>query len=223
MNYLWIKFISMPMWLKLFCLVMIVLTVLKCFIKKEKDEKIRVRYRFVISLISIFTCLTGAYYLNDTLPSPASPQINQLFFYAQGNSQIFRYRCEFDIRNDGETPCELESVTFSLEGTEFTFAKSSREKIAVGGGGGIYGGGSAAYDDAGSINSTQSLSMIPQHFCIYGEGKNKDAEASNLYEGDRTVLITFNFKLKDKDKFRQIEPQIFEMPIIQGDVGQLRF
>lgn len=225
MRYLLDIFTSMPTWLKVFCVAMIALTVLKCFIKKDNEEKIRIRYRIVISLISIFTCLTGAYYLNDTLPSPASPQINHLFFFRQGVEQRFRYCCEFNIRNDGQTPCNLEKVEFVLEGYEFKNAKSGRVKISSGGrSGAMYGkifsgGGGAVTSDVGSSYFPQSLSVMPQGFCIMGEAVNPEGSNEvSIAKEEKNITIRFYFKSKNK-----IFTEERTVPLIYGQVNTVRF
>lgn len=213
------NFSSMPSWLIVFCFFMILLTVLKCFIKKSKKEETRIRYRFIISFISVFTCLTGAYYLNDTLPSPASPQISNLYFFANGYLNNFRYQCEFLIRNDGETPCVLEKVEFFLEDAEFSNAKTLDIRTrSVNGPGiflhGIHGGGSDTIRQIACSYFPQSLSLMNQPIFVIGKATSETFEEIEITKVKKDILIKFHFNHKD-------EPEERIVPVIYGRIGNM--
>lgn len=93
-------------------------SILRCWLKKG-DEKTSIKYRVVTSIITFITCSAGTYYLYNTLPSNASPEINNLCFYADGTLNEFEYVCEFLIRNDGDKPCELQKVEYIFEDAKF--------------------------------------------------------------------------------------------------------
>jgi hypothetical protein len=203
----------------LFCMFLTGLTVWNCWVKPDTNK-----YKIIASLITICTGVTGFFVLRQMMPSPASPQINDLYIFAHGKTNSFYFCCEFMVRNDGATPCNLEKVEFVLSDVKFRIAKTAQLEAGAGGGGNstpFGGGGGRISNIIASSFFPQSISSINQSFKIVGEGKNetiKDEEAKNFAESEINVLVKLYFNSKDKHFI--IERNI---PVIYRLVSGIRF
>jgi hypothetical protein len=113
----------------LFCIFVTGLTVWNCWVP-EKTPK----FNTIASILTICSGITGYFVLYKMLPAPASPQINDLYFYGQGHTNNFWFYCEFQARNDGGTICTIDKVEFILDNVEFKRGKSSLVTVGEGGG-----------------------------------------------------------------------------------------
>lgn len=104
-----------------FCCFMTTLSILKYWIKQETRW-----HKIVVSIVTIGTGITAYFALFQMLPTSASPQVSNLYFYAYGNINDFAYCCEFQVRNDGDKNCTLEKVELMLEGTALKLRKPDR-------------------------------------------------------------------------------------------------
>lgn len=194
-------------------------TVWKCWLRKDNTEgKPSLMYGLVTSAIAIITCSVAAYYLYNTLPTPASPEINNLTFYADGKLNDFEYVCEFLIRNDGDKPCELENVEFALGDAKFEDKKSGRivTGSAPGGSGGLMGGGGGVTRrEITTTHLPQKLPPMNIPICIVGKATSKTLEDKDIINEDRTISITFVYGNGKKPS----EPNI---PIVYRNIDSIK-
>ena len=200
--------VNMTVVIGIFCLFMTLLAITKCLLNEET-----VNYKIVTSILALGSGFTGFFVVRDMLPSPAYPEINEMYFYSSGTQKELSFCCEFFARNNGDTLCKLEKVEFVLGNTTFELAKSATMVVGMGGGsGGRYGGPSQTKQYIACSTFPQSLPPTNQLFRIIGKGKNSDAEAPHLDSG--SVDITFYFSSKKKSLITQrTVPIITNRPI----------
>ncbi len=199
---------------------MTVLSVIKCWMTEEQTYWLK----WITILITVGSGITGYFVLYKMLPTPASPQVNDIFFYANGNQGDFSYCYEFTTRNDGDSPCKMEKVELVLKDVKFKTAKSALLAVGLGGGGGggRYGGSrSLIEDEVTNSYLPQSLSSMNQTFRFIGHGDSSTIKPKNFTDGgdnDIDVVIKFYFKSNNK-------PIVLErkVPITSRNINNMRF
>lgn len=176
----------------LFCVFMTTLAVCKCWVKDEKSSK----YKQITSILTVGSGVTGFFVLCSMLPLPAHPEVNEIYFYAKGNTKQFFFCCEFFARNDGDTLCKLEKVEFIMNNTEFKLGKSATMTVGAGGSSNvIYNYSPPTKKYIASSTFPQSLPSTNQSFRIIGEG----SDSTVLADFDSvSVEIKFHFISKNK-------------------------
>jgi hypothetical protein len=199
--------------LALFCIFMTILAVWNCWVP-EKTPK----FNTIASILTICSGITGYFVLYKMLPTPASPEINDVFFYAQGGQAEFSFCCEFLTRNDGGTICTIDKVEFFLSDVQFKRAKSVLLTVGQGGSSGRYSGPGPIRNEVATSFFPQSISSINQSFKVVGSGKSSTLENKNFYESEVNVVIKFYFNSKNK-------PFVIErtVPILPREMQNMRF
>lgn len=176
----------------LFIIILVICGIGKCFTEEKTLSN-----KIFTSLLTVFGIITGGAVFFQMLPSPASPQINELYFYAHGQPSDFSFYCEFYARNDGATLCELEKIECVLNKTEFKIAQSATLTEGFsGGGGGRIGAPSKLKKHYSSSSFPQSLPSTNQIFRIMGKGKNESIENASFDSSN--IEIKFYFLSKGK-------------------------
>ena len=177
------KDIYMVSWVVLFCILMALLGIFKCFVKQKT-----MRSKVIEAVLTICSCITGFLVLYGMLPSVASPQVNGITFYSYGLPSDFRFICEFSARNEGKVSCEIQKVEFNISDTEFTFKKVA--DLIVG-----------RFESSSTrvITNTilpQSVPSTNQRFSFLGNGTSATAGGGDFDDAYVEVKISFNSKGK---------------------------
>jgi len=199
-----------------FCFLVTVLTALKYWLKQDSCK-----YKVVATILAVCSGITGYFVLYEMLPTPASPQINNLYFYADETLNSFEYVCEFLVRNDGDTPCVLETVEFLLADAEFKNAKSGRIAVGTGGGGGgglLNSGGGTTRDEIVCAYLPQKLPPMNLPFCIIGKAESSTLEEKKIFEADANILIRFHYISNGREFIEEKE-----VPIIFRNIDSIKF
>lgn len=207
---------QMKITIALFCFFMTGLTVWNCWVKPDTNT-----YKLIASLITVGSGISGFFVLKEMMPTPASPEVNDVFFYANGSQNDFFFCCEFLARNEGSLPCSIDNVEFLLSGIEFKRAKSALVMVGQGGGGGggLYGGsGGPVKNETASSFFPQTIASMNQSFKIVGKGTSKTLTAKNFTENEMNIEIKFHFTSKNN-------PIILKrtIPIINKQISGVRF
>ncbi len=178
-----------------FIILMVICGVGKCYTAEKKTWN-----KIFTSALTVFGILTGGAVFLQMLPSPATPQINEIIFNARGNQSEFSFYCEFFARNDGQTLCYLEKVEFLIPDTRFELKNTALLTTGFsGGGGGRYSGPAKAKSYIACSTFPQSLPSSNHLFQLIGKG-TMSSDKTGSFDSSSNIEIKFHFRSKNGPK-----------------------
>jgi hypothetical protein len=200
-----------------FHIVVFIILMVICGIGKCYTDAKKIRNKIFTTALTVFGIITGGAVLFQMLPTPATPQINEIIFIANGNPYKFSFYCKFFGRNDGQTICYLEKVEFLIPDTRFEFKNTAILTTGFSGGsGGRLGGPEKAKSYIACSTFPQSLPSSNQLFQLIGEGENPNSKAGSF---DSSSNIEINFHFQSKNGLKVIHKTV---PILTGQEIAIR-
>ena len=141
-------------------------------------------------------------------PRQAKPAIVDIRLYdgGGGHAANFPFLCQFVVRNDGDTACELERVEILLENTTFQYARS------------VCRGGVAGPSIPIITASTFPLyigTRTQQEVTVIGAGTNNNPVSPHL---PKTISVKMTF-LEKKKRI----PVVKEVPVTREQLNNMTF